>query len=177
MAKETYFSLALAVGAVGWTVVQSMYPVISPIVGWPIAVILFIGAILLFIIGIRKKEGQKEFLVPTIDFHAWAFGISGYRGYPKEPDEKWWLNLEISANLRGRPIDTLDLVIEGDYIHVNLPCKFGGIFNAYFEVTKWRDTGKHQVELIAKVGNELISSGRKTIPFDMEPFGRHLISL
>jgi hypothetical protein len=173
MSRENRFALASILIAIACAVGQIMHPLIPPALGWPIVGILVISAILLLITGIRKKEGQKESLIPTIDFHAYGFGLSGYRGYPKEPDESWWLNLEISIDRINRPIDTLDLVIEGEYIPVNLPCKFSHIFHGYFKVSKWRHTGEHQIELIAKAGNEPISSGRKSIDFNMEPFGKH----
>ena len=163
--------MALGLGTICLGVVQGMYLVIPPTVGWPIVAMLFIGAISLCIIGIRKKEGQKESFVSTIDFHAWAIGISGYRGYPQKPDNAYWLYLEISTN---QSIDTLDLLIGDRYIAANLPCRFSHIFNAYFKVTEWRYTGEHQVELIVnKARNNSISSGRKPIDFNMEPFGRH----
>src|SRR4030042_1210496 len=170
MSRGNRFALASIFIAIACAVGRVMQPIISPAWGWPIISILGVAAILLIITGIRNKEGRKESFIPTIDFHAYEFGLSGYREYPKEPNEVWWLNLEISIDRINRPIDILDLVIEGEPIHVNLPCNFSHIFHGYFNVSKWRDTSKHQVELRAKVGNEPISSGRKLIDFNMEIF-------
>lgn len=174
MSRGNWFALGFGVVAISLTVVQIMNPPIPPTVGWLSVAILWALAILFFIKGIRKRE-NRELLIPTIDFHEYGFGLSGYREYPKETNEGWWLNLEISIDQINRSIDTLDLVIEGEYIPVNLPCKFSHIFHGYFKVSKWRYTGEHQIELIAKMGNESINSGRKSIDFNMEPFGKHQI--
>ncbi len=158
--KGAWADLAIGAGVGG------IMTYLSPQFGIPLCIALIVlGFIFL----------KRAYKLPAIDFHAWGTGISGYRGYPKEPDGKWWLYLEVSIDQTSRLIDTLDLLIEDDRIPVNLPCKFGAMFNVYFEVTKWRSMGKHQVELVAKVGKETISSGRKMIDIDMEPFGRLLI--
>ena len=173
MSKECYFSLALGLGAIVWAVVRSMYPLISPILGWPIVGILGILAILFFIIGIRKKESQKSLVLTP---HAWAIGLSGMTGYPTEPENAWWLLLEVSTNAIDKPIDTLDLIIDGKTIPANhWPGKIVTASNVYFNVTEWRYKGKNQVELIAHVGDKMHRSGRIAIDFNVEPWGSHRI--
>ena len=176
MRKVLYIGIAIEVIGNGLGGGLQMTGYINLLLGWIIIGISTIGGLALIILGCRKKgdkssfEEQKKSLIPTIDFHTYEFGLSGYKRYPKEPNEVWWLKLEISIDHINRSIDTLDLVIEGESIPVNLPCKFSHIFHGYFNVSKWRDTSKHQVELRAKVGNEPISSGRKLIDFNMEIF-------
>ena len=170
MSKESYFGLALGFGAIIWAVVQGMYPLISPNVGWPIVGALGILAVVFLIIGIRKKESQIS-LVLTPDTS--AIGLSGMSGYPDKPLNALWLCLGISVNPIDKPIDTLDLLIDSETIHANRwPGKNVAAFHVDFNVTKWQRKGEKQVELIAKVGNNTTSSGRFPIDFNREPSGR-----
>ena len=170
MSKEGYFGLALGLGAISWAVVQSINPLISPIVGWPIAGILGILAVSVLIIGIRKKESHETLILTPL---AYAIGLSGMTEYPKEPENEAWLLLEVSVNAIDKPIDTLDLIIDGKPIPANhWSGKNVAGFNVYFNVTEWQWKGKNQVELRAKVGNNTTSSGRFPIDFNREPSGR-----
>jgi len=139
---------------------------------WPI--LTAIGALALFASGwvikhnFKPAEQQKRVSnteianiiekESVITLVAWGIGISGFRGYPKEPDKAWWLNLEVSANLGGKPIDKLDLVIEEERpIHAhNWTRRVEAHFNPYFDITEWRHKGIHQVELIAYTGIECL---------------------
>jgi heme/copper-type cytochrome/quinol oxidase subunit 2 len=169
MSKEGYFSLVFGLGAISWAVVQSMYPVISSTTGWPIVGILGILAVSFLIIGIRKKESQKSLVLTP---HAWAIGLSGMTGYPDEPRNEAWLRLEVSVNAIDKPIDTLDLIIDSKTIPANhWHGKNVTAFTVYFKVTEWHWKGEYQVELIAKVGNNMPSSGRFPIDFNAEPGG------
>jgi len=173
MSKEGSFSLALGLGAISWAVVQSMNPLISPIVGWPIVGILGILAVFFLIIGIRKKESQKSLILTP---HTWAIGLSGMTGYPDEPENAAWLLLEVSVNAIDKPIDKLDLIIDGKPIPANYwPGKNVTAFNVYFNVTEWQWKGKNQVELIAYIGDKMQTSARIPIDFNVEPWGRHRI--
>ena len=169
MPKEGYFGLVLVLGTMILAIVQSMYPLISPTVGWLIVGILGILAVLLFIIGVRKKESQKSLI---LTLQAWAIGLSGMTGYPVEPRNEAWLRLNVSVNVIDKPIDTLDLIIDGKPIPANQwHGKIVTAFHVYFEVTEWHWKGKNQVELIAHVGGKPHSSGRVTIDFNAEPGG------
>jgi len=173
VSKESYFSLAFACGAIIWAVVQGMYPLISPIVGWPIVGVLVILAVLFLVIGMRKKESQKLLVLTP---HTYAIGLSGMTGYPNEPENAEWLLLEVFVNPIDKPINTLDVVIDGKTIPANhWPGKIVTAFNVYFNVTEWRWKGKNQVELIAYVGDKMYRSGRMTIDFNVEPWGSHRI--
>lgn len=101
MQKETYYGFVFALVAIIWTVVQSMYPLIPPIIGWPIVGILGILAVLFFILGVRKKDNQKSLILTP---RAWAIGLSGMTGYPDEPDGEYWLRLEASVNGIDKPL-------------------------------------------------------------------------
>lgn len=173
MSKENYFAIAFGVVAVGGGMLQMIYPQISPNIGLPIVGILGILALTFFIIGIRKK-GSQETLILTV--HSWAIGLTGMTGYPKEPENVAWLLLAVSVNAIKRPIDTLDLIIDGKPIPAyHWHGKIVTTFNVYFNVTKWQYKGKNQVELIAKVGGKPYSSGRIPIDFNVEVWGKHLI--
>ncbi len=171
MSKEGYFSLALGIVAISWAVVQSMNPFISPQVGWPIVGILGILAVFFLIAGIRKKESQKSLILTP---HTSAIGLSGMTGFPDKPLNALWLCLGVSVNAIHKPIDTLDLIINGkppipaNYWHG----KNVAAFHVCFNVTELQMKGEKQVELIAKVSNNMTSSGRFTIDFNREPSGR-----
>ncbi len=55
MSKEGYFASALGLLAIVVAILQAMYPVIPPYIGWPIVVVLGIAAIVLFIKGAGVK--------------------------------------------------------------------------------------------------------------------------
>ena len=68
-----------------------------------------------------------------------------------------WLLLEVSVNAIDKPIDTLDVIIDGKTIPANhWHGKIVTAFNVYFNVTEWQYKGKNQVELIAYVGGKHI---------------------
>ena len=124
----------------------------------------------------KKDEtlGVEQSLVLTI--HTWAVGHSGMTGYPKEPENAFWLYLGVAVNPISQPIDTLDILIDGETIPANhWSGRNVAAFNVYFNVTEWYRKGEKQVELIAKVGGKEHSSGRISIDFDVEAFGRHLV--
>ena len=167
MGKEGYFASSLGFMAIAVAVVQKMNTSIPPIVGWPIVGLLGIAAILFLIIGIRKKESQQT-LVLTV--RSWAIGLTGMTGYPKEPENAAWLLLDVSVNAIERPIDTLDVIIDGKTIPANhWHGKIVTSFHVCFNVTEWWMKGKNQVELIAYVGDKMHRSGRKNIDFNVEP--------
>lgn len=132
------------------------------------------------ILDYRGKVGQEPFdteqsLILTIQ--EYAIGLSGMTDYPKKPENAAWLRLKVAVNPISKPIDTLDIIIGSETIHVNnWPRKIVATFTAYFKVTEWQWKGEHQVELIAKVGGKSYSFGRTLIDFNIEPGGRgHLI--
>ena len=170
MSKESYFSFVLGFGAIIWAVVQGMYPVISPIVGWPIVGGLGIRAIFFLIIGIRKKKSQMSLILTP---RTYAIGLSGMTGYPNKPDGAYWLRLEASVNAAyNKPIDTLDLLIGAATIHANSwPGRKVAAFTVYFNITDWKWKGESQVELQARMQGAVHSSGRISIDFDAEPGG------
>ena len=173
MSKESYFTLACGLATISFGVVQGICPLISPILGWPIVGILGILTIFLLIIGIRKKESLKSLVLTP---HAWAIGLSGMTGYPTEPENAWWLLLEVSTNAIDKPIDTVDLRIGDKTTPANYwPGKIVTAFNVYFNVTGWRYQGRNQVELIAHVGDKMHRSGRIAVDFNAEPWGSHRI--
>jgi len=115
-----------------------------------------------------KAPGAEQSLVITP--HTYAFGLSGMTGYPDEPDNAYWLCLEVSVNPIDKPIDTLDLLIGEKKVPANHWLgKNVAAFNAYFNITEWRWKGKNQVELIAYVGDKMHRSGRENIDFNVEP--------
>ncbi len=139
-----------------------------------------IGAIFIIIgiIGWKKSRRNKTIsnnydksLVLTP--HAWAIGLSGMTGYPKKPENATWLCFEVSVNAISKPIDTLDLIIDGKSIPANQwHGKIVTAFNAYFKVTEWQWKGENQIELIAHIEGKSHSSGRIPIDFNVEPSGR-----
>ena len=173
MSREFYITTTFIITAIAMVVVQMTYPEISPFIGLPIAGILVILALIFLIIGIRKKEGQ-ETLVLTVC--SWAIGLTGMTRYPKEPENAAWLLLDVSVNAIKRPIDTLDLIIDGKPIAAyHWLGKIVTAFNVYFNVTEWQYKGNNQVELIAKIGGKPHSSGRIPIDFNVEVWGKHLV--
>jgi len=56
MSKEGYSSLALALATIAVGVLQEMYPLIPYAIGWSIIAVLGTGALVLCVMGIRKKE-------------------------------------------------------------------------------------------------------------------------
>ncbi len=111
-----------------------MNPSIPPIVGWPIVGVLGILFVSFLIIGIRKKESQKSLILTP---HTYAIGLSGMTGYPTEPENAAWLLLGVSVNAIDKPIDTLDLIIDGKAIPANhWHGKNVTAFNVYFNVTE-----------------------------------------
>lgn len=173
MSREGNIFVAIAILALIVGVVQMTVPQIPPYIGWPIVGILVILALIFLIIGIRKKESQ-ETLILTV--HSWAIGLTGMTGYPKEPENAAWLLLDVSVNAIKRPIDKLDLTIDGKPIPAyHWHGKIVTAFNVYFSVTEWHNKGENQVELIAHVGGKPYSSGRISIDFNVEIWGKHLI--
>ena len=169
MSKEGYFAAVLGCGAIAWAVVQGMYPITPPTVGWPIVGILTTCAACFLIVGIRKKEAQKSLMLTP---SAWAIGLSGMTGYPSKPDGAYWLRLQASVTAIEKPIDGLDLLIGTTTIHANnWPGKNVTEFTVYFDVTGWKWKGKIQVELHAHIQSAIYSSGRVNIDFDAEPGG------
>jgi len=124
----------------------------------------------------RIEEIQKAEQSLVLSIRSWAIGLTGMTGYPKEPGNAAWLLLEVSVNAIDKPIDTLDIIIGGKTIPANhwLSRKVTA-FNTYFNVSEWQYKGKNQIELIAYVGGKMHSSGRITIDFDVEVWGKHLI--
>ena len=105
---------------------------------------------------------------------AYAFGVSSMTDYPDEPDNADWLYFNVAVNPISKPIDTLDLLIDGEPIPVdNWTREIVAGFDAYFNVTRWRWKGEHQVELIAKVGGKEHSSGRRNIDFSKMDYGKY----
>ena len=173
MPKEGYFSLASAIGAISCAVVQAMYPLISPIVGWPIVGVLGILAVSFLIKGIRKKESQKLLILTP---HTYAIGLSGMTGYPDKPLNADWLCLEVTVSPIDRPIDTLDLIIDGKPIPADdWHRKNVAAFSVYFNVTSWKWKGIIQVELQARIQGVVHSWGRIPVDFNVEHGGRHRI--
>jgi hypothetical protein len=121
-----------------------------------------------------EANNKRADLLPLVlTPHAYAIGLSGMTGYPKEPENAAWLCLEVAVSPTNRAIDTLDLIIDGQTIPVNhWPGKNVTAFNAYFNVTEWRGKGKNQVELIAHAGEKMSRSGRIDVGFNIEPSGR-----
>ncbi len=123
---------------------------------------------------LEEIQEAKQSLVLTI--RSWAIGLTGMTGYPKEPGNAAWLLLEVSVNAIGKPIDALDIIIDGKTIPANYwLSRTVTAFNAYFNVSEWHYKGNNQVELIAHVGDNKHRSGRITIDFDVEVWGKHLI--
>lgn len=121
----------------------------------------------------KAIEVEKSIILTP---HTYSIGLSGMTGYPKEPKSVYWLCLEVAVNPITKPIDTLDLIIDGENIPVNnWPGKNVTAFNAYFNVTKWYFQGEHKVELIASISDKKYSSGRISIDFNAELFGSHRI--
>ena len=144
MSKELSITMAFSAGAGAMAVLQMMYPLIPPIVGWPIVGVLVVLALRFFIIGIRKKEGQKSLILTP---HTSAIGLSGMTGLPDKPLNALWLCLGVSVNAIDKPIDTLDLIIDGKPpIPANhWPGKNVTAFHVDFNVTEWRMKGEKQV--------------------------------
>lgn len=119
----------------------------------------------------QSIEEQQNVLVLTLD--TYEFGLSSYRRYPNKPERADWLRLKVFVNPIDKPIDTLDLVIDGkppipaNQWHGKIVPVF---FIVEFNVTEWRNKGKNQIELKAYVGGKPYSSGRETINFDAEVF-------
>jgi len=129
-------------------------------------------------VQLTKKEDREKQLSKSLVLtpHTYAIGLSGMTGYPNKPENAAWLLLEVFVNAIDKPIDTLDLIIDGKTIPANhWPGKNVTAFNVYFNVTEWQWKGKNQVELIAHIGDKMQRSGRITIDFNVEVFGTHLI--
>lgn len=148
---------------------------------WVWLIITFVFFLLLLIVPfkifhkvrVQRDEalGAERSLVLTP--HRYAIGLSGMTGYPDEPENAYWLHLEVAVNPTSKPIDTLDLLIGSETIPVNnWPRENKVVFDVYFNITEWRWKGKNQVELIAHVGNKKHRSGRINIDFNIEPGGR-----
>ncbi|MFC1977989.1 hypothetical protein ACFLWS_06995 [Chloroflexota bacterium] len=60
MSREFRFALGLALLAIVAVVVQMIYPIIPPLVGWPIIGVLGVGAIYFLATGVKDKEHIKE---------------------------------------------------------------------------------------------------------------------
>ena len=171
MSKEFLITAAFGVGAGAMATLQMTYPVIPQLVGLPIAGALGALAVMFLIIGIRKKEGHKSLILTP---NTSTIGLSGMTGLPDKPLNALWLCLGVSVSAIDKPIDTLDLIIDGKPPTPanNWPGKNVTAFHVDFNVTEWRMKGEKQVELIAKVGNNTTSSGRFPIDFNREPSGR-----
>jgi len=119
------------------------------------------------------ESEQSLILTPRV----YAFGVSSMTDFPDEPDNADWLYFDVAVNIIKKPIDTLDLQIETE---PRIPVdnwKRGIVagLHAYFNVTRWRWKGEHQVELIAKVEGKEYSSGRMKIDFSKMDFGKYQI--
>ena len=66
MSKEGYFAFGLGVLAIITVVLQKMYPVIPPLIGWPIVGGLGLLSIILFRKGINKKLDKQEVVQDTV---------------------------------------------------------------------------------------------------------------
>jgi len=179
MSKERYSGWALAVVAAIMVVVQMTFPQISPCVGWPIIALLSVCAIIFVMKGIKKSEsvlGNTPEQASVLSLTAWGIGIAGYRDYPDKPAEAWLLRLWVVVS-PSRPIATLDLFVGSEPIPIpaiDWTRKTEIAFTVHFDVSKWRYRSDIQVELVAnKESGDTYTSGRKTIDFDMEPFGQH----
>lgn len=148
----------------------------------PIWVWIGIGVLSIFIaqflvfhkVRVQRDEalGAEQSLVLTP--RVYAFGVSGMTDYPDEPDNADWLYFDVAVNPIKKPVDTLDLLIDGEPIPVdNWTREIVTGFHAYFNVTRWRWQGEHQVELIAKVGGKEHSSGRRNIDFSKTDYGKY----
>jgi hypothetical protein len=144
---------------------------------WPILIAITAAAIAISGLIIKHQNNRnKEQSVLVLTPHAWAIGLSGMTGYPNEPENAAWLLLDVSVNAIDKPINTLDLIIDGKTIPANhWPGKNVTAFNVYFNVTEWQYKGKNQVELIAYVGDKMYRSGRITVDFNVEVWGSHRI--
>ena len=179
------------IGALGWFVLLDVFGGVTgaalDISGkanfptWLWISLLGIAAIVVPFIAFHKVRVQRDKALGAeqsliLTPHAYAIGLSGMTGYPNEPVNAAWLLLEVSVNAIGKPIDTLDLIIDGQTTPANhWPSKNVTAFNAYFNVTEWRWKGKNQVELMAHVGDKMHRSGRIHIDFNVEPWGSHRI--
>ncbi len=143
--------------------------ILITIIGVLVSAPFFIWAYILYRRQQRYASSAKSLVLTP---HSWAIGLSGMTRYPKEPENEAWLRMEVSVNAIDKPIDTLDVIIDGKTIPANhWHGKNVSAFTVYFKVTEWHWKGKHQVELISKVCNDTSSSGRFPIDFDAEPGG------
>lgn len=150
--------------------IQNICPSIPPCVGWPIVGVLVIFTIVFLVIGIRKKGVHKSLIITP---HAWAIGLSGMTGYPKEPNGTCWFRLEFYTNDIDKPIDTLDLIVDGKPIPANhWHAKIATSFTEYFNITDWKQKHIIHVDLQARIKGDVPSLVRiMPIDFDIEPGG------
>jgi len=71
VSKEGYFGSVLGLLAIIVGVLQAMYPIIPPIVGWPIVATLGFGAVVLLIKGASTKQDKPAIThdIPAIALH------------------------------------------------------------------------------------------------------------
>lgn len=116
---------------------------------------------------IHKIKPDKSLTITPLSY---SIGPTGMPGYPKEPENAYWLCLEVFVNPIDKAIDSLDLMIDGVKIPAsNWPGVYVAAFNTCFNITEWRWKGQKNIELIADVGKDKFSSGKITIDFDIEP--------
>jgi len=116
---------------------------------------------------VERIKADKSLVITPLSY---SIGPTGMPGYPKEPDQAYWLCLEVFVNPIDKPIDSIELLIDGVEIPAsNWPGIYVAAFNACFNITEWRWKGQNQIELIANVGKDKFSSGKVTIDFDIEP--------
>jgi len=123
--------------------------------------------------GHSKEKRQNALILTPLTY---AIGLSSMTDYPKEPENAYWLCLEVFVSPIEKPIDTLDIIIDDKTIPANQ--WHGKIVTAtrvYFNVTEWQRKGNRQVELVAYVDKRPHSSGRFPVDFNVEPFGKHNI--
>jgi len=145
--------------------------------GWiPIAIVgalwLVCNAIFFYIVFKSKILHKTLILTPQ----SWAIGLSNMTGYPKAPDNEYWLRFVVDMySTYNKPIDKMELHIDdrGDKcISANsLPEEVSGAFAVYFNVTGWMQKGIIPVTLCAYIDGFVRSSVSKKIDFNAEPGG------
>ena len=149
-------------------------------IGIPSWVWFQVGFVLLLIIpfiAFHKVRVQRDKVLEAqqsliLTPHSWAIGLSGMTDYPNKPENAYWLRLQVSANAIDKPIDTLDLIIDGKTIPANQwQGKIATSFTVYFNVTDWKWKGKIQVDLQARIKGDVRSLVRVPVDFNVEPGG------
>lgn len=141
--------------------------------------VAFVFLLIIPFIAFHRVRVQRDEALEAEDSlvltpRVYAFGVSSMTDYPDEPDNADWLYFDVAVNPISKPIDTLDLLIDGEPIPVdNWTREIVAGFHAYFNVTRWRWKGEHRVELIAKVGGKEHSSGRRNIDFSKMDYRKY----